>query len=189
MKKKDNAKYEKILQAAIQIIMEDGAATLSTTKVAKKVDISQSNIYIYFKNKNDLLKQIYLMEINCYQQLFDQAAKSNASTKKKLEMYVKALFDVSIKNPDSMYVIEQIKQIPNSPVNVTDPSFVGFESNPILDLLNQGIAEGILKDVNPTIYLSLIFNTIRMNTINAKHGQKSNSYDEIRDLLFNGILK
>jgi Transcriptional regulator len=51
MKKKDDEKYQKIIQAAIQIILEDGAATLSTTKVAKRVAISQSNIYIYFKNK------------------------------------------------------------------------------------------------------------------------------------------
>lgn len=189
MKKKDNAKYNKILEAAVQIIMDDGAATLSTTKVAKRVNISQSNIYIYFKNKDDLLKQLYLMEVDCYQQLFDQVAQSNVSTKEKLQMYVKALYDVSVKNPDSMYVIEQIKQIPNSPVSVTDPSFVGFESNPILDLLNQGIAEGILKDVNPTIYLSMIFNTIRMNSINAKQGQQSNSYEDISSILFEGMLK
>lgn len=189
MKKKDEEKYQNILKAAIEIILEDGAATLSTTKVAKRVKISQSNIYIYFKNKDDLLKQIYLLEIKCYQTLFDQIAANDHTTEEKIHDYIKALYDVSIQNPDSMYIIDQIKRIPDSPVNVTDPSFVGFESNPILDLLNKGIAEGVLKDVNPTLYLSMIFNTIRMNTLNEKTTGHSNSYTEILDLLMTGIKK
>ncbi|MBU8909212.1 TetR/AcrR family transcriptional regulator, partial [Desertibacillus haloalkaliphilus] len=59
MKKKDESKYETIIQAAIQIIVTEGAASLSTTKVAKAVGISQSNIYIYFNNKADMLTQVF----------------------------------------------------------------------------------------------------------------------------------
>ena len=189
MKKKDNEKYVKIIKAAIEIILDEGAATLSTTKVAKKVAISQSNIYIYFKNKDDLLKQIYLLEIKCYQDLIENIVKNNDSTLEKIKQYIKALYDVSIKNPDSMFIIEQIKQIPNSPIDITDPNFIGFEGNPIFDLLKKGISEGILKDIDPTIYLSMIFNTIRMNSINTKRNRSTASLDSIMSLLLEGMAK
>ncbi|MFQ7236951.1 MAG: TetR/AcrR family transcriptional regulator, partial [Enterococcus hulanensis] len=55
MKKKDNTKITKILDATVQIILHEGAAAVSTVKVAKIVGIAQSNVYLYFKNKNDLL--------------------------------------------------------------------------------------------------------------------------------------
>lgn len=45
------------------IIIDEGAAAISTTKVAKKVGISQSNIYLYFKDKRALLDGVYLREI------------------------------------------------------------------------------------------------------------------------------
>ncbi|MFC6176433.1 TetR/AcrR family transcriptional regulator [Companilactobacillus huachuanensis] len=187
MKKKDNEKYEKILNAAIEIIKEDGAATLSTTKVAKRVQISQSNIYIYFKNKDDLLKQIYQSEISDYQLRFHDILENSHSTLEKITEYIRALYDISIENPDSMDVIEQIKQIPDSPIDMND--VVGFESNPIVDLIKKGIAENILKDVNPNIYLTMIFNTIRMNAANTKNKQNFSSFDTLLDLFLHGILK
>ncbi|WP_125588426.1 TetR/AcrR family transcriptional regulator [Companilactobacillus jidongensis] len=187
MKKKDNEKYEKILNAAIEIIKEDGAATLSTTKVAKRVQISQSNIYIYFKNKDDLLKQIYQSEISDYQLRFNDILENGHSTLEKITEYIRALYDISIENPDSMDVIEQIKQIPDSPIDMND--VVGFESNPIVDLIKKGIAENILRDVNPNIYLTMIFNTIRMNASNTKNKQNFSSFDTLLDLFLHGILK
>lgn len=55
MKKKDDSKIVKIQEATAQIILTEGIAKVSTVKVAKLVGIAQSNVYLYFKNKNDLL--------------------------------------------------------------------------------------------------------------------------------------
>lgn len=189
MKKKDNEKYAKILKAAIEIIKEEGAATLSTTKVAKRVHISQSNIYIYFKNKNDLLQQVYQAEIADYQLRFNDILKNDHSTFEKIMEYIQALYDISMENPDSMSIIEQIKQVPESPIKINDPINIGFESNPIFELIEKGMVEGILKKVNPNLYLTMIFNTIRMNAVNKKNGQAFSSFEELLDLFMNGIKK
>lgn len=189
MKKKDNEKYAKILKAAIEIIKEEGAATLSTTKVAKRVHISQSNIYIYFKNKNDLLQQVYQAEIADYQLRFNDILKNDHSTFEKIMEYIQALYDVSMENPDSMSIIEQIKQVPESPIKINDPINIGFESNPIFELIEKGMVEGILKKVNPNLYLTMIFNTIRMNAVNKKNRQAFSSFEELLDLFMNGIKK
>ncbi|WCJ49452.1 TetR/AcrR family transcriptional regulator [Lactiplantibacillus plantarum] len=55
MKRKDMNKQVKIQDAVAAIILAEGPAGVSTTKVAKHVGIAQSNVYLYFKNKQALI--------------------------------------------------------------------------------------------------------------------------------------
>ncbi|AVK62283.1 hypothetical protein C5Z25_11080 [Lactobacillus sp. CBA3605] len=64
MKVKDNQKYDRLIQAAIQVLATDGLARFSTTKVAKLAKIPQSNLYIYFKNKQSLLNATYQVAVH-----------------------------------------------------------------------------------------------------------------------------
>ena len=64
MKKKDMNKQVKIQDAVAAIILAEGPAGVSTTKVAKRVGIAQSNVYLYFKNKQALIDSVYARETN-----------------------------------------------------------------------------------------------------------------------------
>ena len=57
---KDNNKRRAICDAAIRLINENGFADTSMSKIAKAANVSPATIYVYFKNKEELLNQIYL---------------------------------------------------------------------------------------------------------------------------------
>ncbi len=97
MKKKDLTKEKKILDATVQIIIDEGAAAISTTKVAKKVGISQSNIYLYFKDKRALLDGVYLREIGRLEETtgMKQMLDPNEAMIPRVFSYLKALYDFS----------------------------------------------------------------------------------------------
>ncbi len=50
---------EKIIEAAIDLIAENGYKGASVRKIAAKVGIRESAIYNHFKNKEDILKSIF----------------------------------------------------------------------------------------------------------------------------------
>ncbi len=60
MRLKDDEKTTNIYRAAIQVINSEGFEGSSMSKIAKLSDISPATIYLYFENKDDLLKKLYI---------------------------------------------------------------------------------------------------------------------------------
>ena len=60
MRPRDQNKVEAIINASIKLVIELGFSQISISKIAKEAKVSPATIYIYFKNKEDLLKTIFL---------------------------------------------------------------------------------------------------------------------------------
>ncbi|MFC6170433.1 TetR/AcrR family transcriptional regulator [Loigolactobacillus jiayinensis] len=168
MKIKDEHKRQQILAATARIIIREGAAAVSTTKVAKRVGIGQSSLYTYFANKQALLVAVF----NCEQQKLVQLAiaagvnDTAQSVKQRLISYVQVLTDFAVSNPDSLALIEQIKFLPdfNGP-NLNDPA------NPVVQLFQAGIEAGLLQSIDVSLYIAAVFAVARRHGENIRQGQ------------------
>ena len=60
MRTKDESKEQAIREKAIEMIVKEGFEGLSMQKLAKEANISPATIYLYFKNKEDMLNQLYM---------------------------------------------------------------------------------------------------------------------------------
>ena len=60
MRARDKKKEQAICDASIDLINRRGLADTSMSMIAKQANVSPATIYIYFKNKEDLLRQLYL---------------------------------------------------------------------------------------------------------------------------------
>ena len=60
MRVKDDNKVARIYSAAIMVINHEGFEGSSMSKIAKKADVSAATIYLYFENKEDMLKKLYI---------------------------------------------------------------------------------------------------------------------------------
>ena len=60
MRLRDEKKKEAIFDATIALVNETGFAEASTAKIAKAANVSPATIYIYYKDKQDLLTSIYI---------------------------------------------------------------------------------------------------------------------------------
>ncbi|MFJ5717667.1 TetR family transcriptional regulator [Neobacillus sp. NPDC093127] len=58
MAKTSDGKYNKILQAAIEVISEKGLDKTSISDIVKKAGIAQGTFYLYFSSKNALIPAI-----------------------------------------------------------------------------------------------------------------------------------
>ena len=56
---KKNDKYYSILQAAKKVFAQEGYHGASISKIAKEADIGDGTVYLYFKNKEDILIQLF----------------------------------------------------------------------------------------------------------------------------------
>lgn len=186
MKKKDNTKVEKILNATIEIILTEGAAAVSTVKVAKIVGIAQSNVYLYFKNKNDLLLSAYQRELDQIKATGELKTlnDSDIPIKTRIDNYIRSVFNYSIEHPDGLTLIEQIKMLNISDENLYDNNTI------VIDLLNEAIETGYLKDLPVNLHMATVFNVLHRHSLNIKEGfydQNKYSYEAIAQMVLDAV--
>lgn len=59
MRKKDDEKQKNIQDAVVHIILEEGFHGASISKIAKEAGVSPATVYIYYENKDAMIRDIY----------------------------------------------------------------------------------------------------------------------------------
>src|SRR3954468_8655030 len=59
MRTRDESKEAAIREKALEMIVKEGFDGLSMQKLAKAANVSPATIYIYYKNREDLLNSLY----------------------------------------------------------------------------------------------------------------------------------
>ncbi|MCK4754383.1 MAG: helix-turn-helix transcriptional regulator, partial [Calditrichia bacterium] len=60
MRVKDEFKQDALFNATVKLVNEIGFVAASVSKIAKEANVSPATIYIYYKNKDDLLVSTYI---------------------------------------------------------------------------------------------------------------------------------
>ena len=75
--KRNTEKYQQILEAAVKVFAEQGFYHSTVAQIAKVAGVADGTIYLYFKNKDDILYQFYEYRAKqvfaCFRQAVDLA--------------------------------------------------------------------------------------------------------------------
>jgi AcrR family transcriptional regulator len=150
-RKRDAERMRKsILQAAMQLFAKGGYENVSMRRIAKKIEYSPGTIYIYFKNKNDIMLQL------CYQG-FEQLINLQKELDKisdpveRLRKGGRYYISFALENPELyelMFATEEIVQEP--PLDEESAPLMAFRNfeNHVQRCLDVGVFSG--EDAEPT---------------------------------------
>jgi AcrR family transcriptional regulator len=65
---------QRILDAAIRVFGRDGVSGATTREIARVAKVNEVTLFRYFKNKNELLRQVVLQSSKRYEQVFADAS-------------------------------------------------------------------------------------------------------------------
>ena len=112
MRTRDENKELAIREKALEMAVQDGFDGLSMQKLAKAAGVSPATIYIYFKDRDDLILQLWLQEVkkmvDATLEGFDPEMRFDEGL--KIQWLNRAKF--CMENPTSMHFLEQIKYSP-----------------------------------------------------------------------------
>ena len=153
MRHKDENKKESITIAAIQLINEIGLAETSMSKIAKRAGVSSATIYVYFLNKNDMIKNLYLTIKKDMQQKIFNGIDISAPVKAEYESVLRKYVNYFLKNKDYFLFFEQYV---NSPL-IQDLGSEEAENlvKPFLDFIENAKKQKIFIDVDD--YLIFVY--------------------------------
>ncbi|MFL6558744.1 MAG: TetR/AcrR family transcriptional regulator, partial [Bacillus sp. (in: firmicutes)] len=81
--KKSKPKYMHIIDAAVIVIAENGYHQDQVSKIAKQAGVADGTIYLYFKNKEDILISLFEEKMGSFIEKIDTmiAGKGSAAEK------------------------------------------------------------------------------------------------------------
>ncbi|MEA1959814.1 MAG: TetR/AcrR family transcriptional regulator, partial [Bacillota bacterium] len=91
---------EKILETALQAMVEDGFAHVSMRKLAAKLGMTAANIYNYYSSKDELYLAIQTRGYELLGKIFGDIYNSDLEPVEKLEKIIHAYLDYGVNNPN-----------------------------------------------------------------------------------------
>ncbi len=82
--KRDKPKYKQIVDAAVIVIAENGYHRAQVSKIAKEAGVADGTIYLYFKNKEDILISLFQEKMAILVQNVEELLNAEISTSEKL---------------------------------------------------------------------------------------------------------
>lgn len=142
-------KQNALLRATLCLVNSGGIQEASVAKVAKMANVSPATIYLYFKNKQDLMNQLYLSVKEHYAKVAFENYASDKPVKKSYEQIWLNMIQFKKDNPEESSFLSQCD---NTPIIEEETRQQGLNFlQPLFDLWEKGKNEGIIKDVSPYI--------------------------------------
>jgi AcrR family transcriptional regulator len=112
MRKRDENKEAAIRAKALEMAVKDGFDGLSMQKLAKAAGVSPATIYIYFKDRDDLILQLWTQEMKKMVDATLEGFNSSMHFDEGLKIQWLNRAKFCLQNPTSMHFLEQIKYSP-----------------------------------------------------------------------------
>ena len=106
MRSRDNKKIQAIYKATILLTGEIGIAGLTMSKISKRAKVAHGTLYVYFKNKEDLLNQLYASIIK-RGTLSIMSQVADLPVREQLYALWESSLKFRVSNPSSIVFMEQ----------------------------------------------------------------------------------
>lgn len=188
MRTRDENKVSAILDHALDMIVNEGFDGLSMQKLAKAAGVSPATIYIYFKDRDDLILQLYKIESDKFYAATIKGMYPEMSFAEGLKQQWKNRFKYALENPRTAHFMEHVNYTPlhDRAIKMRDPVFLKTMETFVKTAIKKGELVKMPFEVYWPIAYGPLYHLIRMH----KAG-KSLAGDpfKLTDQLFNAALK
>lgn len=132
-----------ILQVSRKILLDEGFSNISMRKIAGKINVSATSIYLHFKNKDHLLHSIIEESISELNNTIKSISTSAIDPVQKIEKIARSYIAFGLDRPQEYEVIFMVRpeEMPRYPIEKFRDARKGYE------LLASVIREGIQQDL------------------------------------------
>lgn len=142
-----------IIIAAEEVFFTRGIATATLDEVADKAELSKGTLYLYFKNKEELIAAVFHRGMDILQKMMIDEALGNAGAIEKMRSLGKVYLDFAKQYPGHFSLMLE-KELHKLDADETKPEAVSCiqAGLHVLNLLKMIIIEGIQqKSIRPDI--------------------------------------
>jgi TetR/AcrR family fatty acid metabolism transcriptional regulator len=158
---KDQTKHKKILKAAVKVFAEKGFYNARVSEIAKEADVADGTIYLYFKNKDDILISLFEEEFGQIVENMRQELEKEKNPLQKIRKFAQVHLSILQKQ-------QQLAEVLGVEVRQSSKFMKEYVNKPFIEYLNliraivvEGQEKGIIrKDLTPGIMKRAFFGAL-----------------------------
>ncbi|MDY0396912.1 TetR/AcrR family transcriptional regulator [Virgibacillus halophilus] len=159
--KKNKPKYNMIIEAAVKVIAENGYHASQVSKIAKKAGVADGTIYLYFKNKEDILVSVFEEKMGQFIEQIKVAIMDKADAHEKLLTLIRMHFE-QLAADHHLAIVTQLELRQS---NLGLRRQINRVLKPYLDVIDAIIEQGVEEktyqtDLTSPLARQMIFGTL-----------------------------
>ncbi|AIZ61082.1 TetR/AcrR family transcriptional regulator [Bacillus safensis] len=190
--KQKRPKYMQIIDAAVVVIAENGYHQSQVSKIAKQAGVADGTIYLYFKNKEDILISLFKEKMGQFIERMETDIQKKPSAKEKLLLLIEEHFRMLAQNHHLALVTQLELRQSNLELRQKINEVLKGYLNMLESILTEGKKTGEFRqNLDVRLARQMVFGTIdETATTWVMNDQK---YDlpalaeNVHDLLLSGI--
>lgn len=159
--KRDKPKYKQIVDAAVIVIAENGYHQAQVSKIAKEAGVADGTIYLYFKNKEDILISVFREKMGIFAENVKNILAEEIPATEKLYKMIDNHFSL-LYNDRHLAIVTQLELRQSNKELRSQINEVLKEYLTLLDsILKEGIDQGEFeKGIDIRLARQMVFGTI-----------------------------
>jgi TetR/AcrR family transcriptional regulator, fatty acid metabolism regulator protein len=159
--KKNKPKFKQIIDAAVEVIAENGYHASQVSKIAKKAGVADGTIYLYFKNKEDILVSLFQEKMGQFIERIQEEIEDKATADEKLLTLIEMHFSQLADNHYLAVVTQLELRQSNKELRLKINAVLKGYLDIIDEILKEGIEEKLFDpNLNIKLVRQMIFGTI-----------------------------
>ncbi len=190
--KQKRPKYMQIIDAAVEVIAENGYHQSQVSKIAKQAGVADGTIYLYFKNKEDILISLFKEKMGQFIERMEEDIKEKTTAKEKLALVISKHFSL-LADDHNLAIVTQLElRQSNLELRQKINEVLKGYMNILDNILTEGIQSGELKEgLDVRLARQMIFGTIDETVttwvMNDQKYDLATLSDSVLELLASGI--
>lgn len=147
----ENPLREEILETSRSLVFEEGHRALSMRKIANKIGVSATSIYLYFENKDHLLHTLIEESVEELSTHIEQKAEKAEDAITKFKAIINAYLDFAIQNPEKYQIIYLVQ--PNAMSRYPREKFRKARRSYelLVKVIEESVTQGLMQVEKPVI--------------------------------------
>lgn len=159
--KKNKPKYKQIIDAAVIVIAEYGYHQAQVSKIAKQAGVADGTIYLYFKNKEDILISLFEEKMGEFVAKIKEEIAGVQSASEKLSLLINKHFDILSGDPHLAIVTQLELRQSNKELRLKINAVLKGYLALVDSVLKEGMNNGEFKsNLNYKLARQMIFGTL-----------------------------
>ncbi|MCY8866017.1 fatty acid metabolism transcriptional regulator FadR [Bacillus spizizenii] len=190
--KQKRPKYMQIIDAAVEVIAENGYHQSQVSKIAKQAGVADGTIYLYFKNKEDILISLFKEKMGQFIERMEEDIKEKTTATEKLALVISKHFSL-LADDHNLAIVTQLElRQSNLELRQKINEILKGYLNILDSILMEGIQSGELKEgLDVRLARQMIFGTIDETVttwvMNDQKYDLAALSDSVLELLVSGI--
>jgi TetR/AcrR family fatty acid metabolism transcriptional regulator len=188
-------KRRSIIEAAVKVFAQKGFYNAKVTDVAKQAGVADGTIYLYFKNKDDLLISLFEDKMELILQRFHSRLHEITDPLDKLKEMIDVYFELIEEDKDLADVFQvELRQSTKFLKDYHNEKFLNY-LNMIADIIYHGIDYGFFRsEANVHVVKIMIFGALdelaRQWILGADDKYNlEQAKEEVKQILVSGLIK